>query len=835
MSDRAGLRRATYRGGPHIRAVPTRDRPRIFQIVNSHALAVLEFPRVLDVVADRASSVLGASEVRALRPRTDREWLAAELARVQAMRTLLGAEGGWSPDAIPDVRQALSRLRIDGAALEGTQLTGIATLLRSSRRTQAALRDPRRPAMATAYLLVFASRLIAAQREEDAIDRAIDGDGTVRDDASPTLRRLRRELMGAQGELVRLLERIMSQLEPNHQVADMSVTVRNGRYVIPVRSHARVALGGIVHDSSGTGATVFIEPPAAVEFGNRIRELEADEQREVERILRELSDLVRPLQPAMLDALAALIELDVLYARARYANDFGCEPTELGEPVDGLQVRNGRHPLLLSKNATVVPFDLVLLPDERTLLISGPNTGGKTVLLKALGLFCAMLQSGIPAPVGAESRLPIVDDCFADVGDEQSLEANLSTFSAHLVHQREILRGATDRSLVLIDELGSGTDPLEGAALGGAILEALTRRGALTVATTHLGALKELAAEVSGVVNASLQFDAVRLAPTYRLLKGIPGRSYGLSIARRLDMPTDVLDRAEARVPQVERDVHRLLADLEARDGVLAQREVQLDRLVTAAELQTGALATRERTLREKERELERESRKSARTHLLEARQTIEAVIAELRAKGASEIDEAARAARRVVEQEAQSQGKALDRLLDEQRAKAEEVARARRGGSDRAPEVGELVEASAFGNRVGTLIELKNGLGTVAIGALKMSFPLATLRSTGRKPERAAVTVAISNPDDDTGPPMGAGEVDLRGMRVSEIDDFVSRAIDTAVRADLKELRIIHGKGTGALRERVTSMLRTESRVAAHRMGLWNEGGAGVTIAELR
>jgi DNA mismatch repair protein MutS2 len=815
--------------------LPSPSQSRIFPSVNSHALAVLEFPRVLDVVADRASSTLGAAAVQALRPRMEREWLAAELARVQAMRALLSAEGGWSQEPVPDVRQALARLRLEGAALDGVQLAGIATLLRSSRRTQAALRDPRRPAMATAYLLEFSARLVAAPRDEEAIDRAIDGDGTVRDDASPTLRRLRRELLGAQGELVRLLERIMAQLEPNHQVADMSVTVRNGRYVIPVRSHARAALGGIVHDSSGTGATVFIEPPAAVEFGNRIRELEADEQREVERILRELSDAVRPLQPALVDALAALIELDTLYARARYANEFACEPAELGHADDGLQVRNGRHPLLLARNAAVVPFDLVLLPDERTLLISGPNTGGKTVLLKAIGLFCAMLQSGIPAPVGAESRLPIVDDCFADVGDEQSLEANLSTFSAHLVHQREILRGATASSLVLIDELGSGTDPLEGAALGGAILEALTRRGTLTVATTHLGALKELAAEVPGVVNASLQFDAVQLAPTYRLLKGIPGRSYGLSIARRLGLPADVLDRAEARVPQVERDVHRLLADLEAREEVLAQRETQLDRLLTDAELQTGALATRERTLREKERELERESRKAARAHLLEARQTIEGVIAELRARGASEIEEAARAARRVVENSAHTQGKALDQLLEEERIRAAETARARRGGIDRAPDVGELVEATAFGNRTGTLIEVKNGLGTVAIGALKMSFPLATLRATGRKPERAPVTVAVSNPDDDAGPPMGAGEVDLRGMRVSEIDDFVSRAIDTAVRADLKELRIIHGKGTGALRERVTNMLRTESRVVTHRMGLWNEGGAGVTIAALR
>ncbi len=790
---------------------------------------------MLDVVADRASSALGAAAVRLLRPQTDRVWLAAELARVQAMRALIGSDAGWAMEPIPDATQSLARLRLEGAMLDGVQLTAIATLLRSSRCTKSALRDPRRPAMAAAHLQSFADSLVAALRDEDAIARCIDGDGTVRDDASPALRRLRRELMGAQGELVRLLERIMSQLEPNHQVTDMSVTVRNGRYVIPVKSHARAALGGIVHDTSGTGATVFIEPPAAVEFGNRIRELEAEEQREVERILCELSDGVRPLQPSLREAFAALIALDVLYARARYADEFACEPAELGEPSEGLQVFGARHPLLLARHGTVVPFDLTLLPSERTFLISGPNTGGKTVLLKAIGLFCAMLQSGIPAPVGAESRLPIVDECFADVGDEQSLEANLSTFSAHLVHQREILLGATNHSLVLIDELGSGTDPLEGAALGGAILETLTQRGTLTVATTHLGALKELAAEVPGVVNGSLQFDAAKLEPTYRLLKGIPGRSYGLSIARRLDLPAAVIDRAERRVPQVERDVHRLLADLESRDEAMGQREVQLHRLVTDAELESEALIARERAVKERERELERESRKAARAHLLEARQTVERVIAELKSKGAAEVEEAARAARRTVEQEAQGQSKALDLLLEEQRRKDTERANARRGDRSRLPDVGELVEASAFGNRVGTLIEVRNDLGTVAIGALKMSFPLSTLVPTGRKPERAAVTIAISNPDDDVGPQMGAGEVDLRGMRVSEVDDCISRAIDTAVRADLKQLRIIHGKGTGALRERVTVLLRTESRVSGHRMGLWNEGGAGVTIAELR
>jgi DNA mismatch repair protein MutS2 len=819
-----GRRRATRRARTIV----------IFPDVNSHALAVLEFARVLDVVADRAATPLGAAAVRALRPSTDIDWLGAEHSRIAAMRALLASEGSWAPEALVDVRQALARLRLEGAALDGAALVGIGTLLRSGRRTREAMRAPGRPVMALAWLQPFVEKLVASPKDEAAIERCLDGDGTVKDDASPTLRRLRRELLGAQGELVRVLERVMGNLEPNQQVADMSVTVRNGRYVIPIRAAARTAVGGIVHDASGTGATLFVEPPAAVEFGNRIRELEAEEAEEVERILLELTDDVRPHQPRLVEAFDALIALDALYARARYANEFRCAPAELGHPKDGLQVVDARHPLLLARGDAVVPFDLVLLPDERTLLISGPNTGGKTVLLKALGLFCAMLQSGIPAPLGHDSRMPVVDDIFADVGDEQSIEASLSTFSAHLRHQREILRSATSHSLVLVDELGSGTDPLEGAALGGAILEALTTRGALTVATTHLGALKELATEVSGVVNASLQFDAVRLAPTYRLLKGIPGRSYGLSIARRLEIPEAVLVRAEERVPQVERDVHKLLADLEARDTRLAEREVELERQLQDVALRDDLVANRERKVKEKERELEREARKEAKKYLLEARADVERTIAELRKAGAASVEEAAKAARRHVEQQAQRQGQRLERIEEEDRRRATDEAR-RKAAAGAALAVGDLVEATAFGNRVGTLVELREGMGVVAIGALKMSFPVATLKGTGKRPEKPAVSVNVSIALDDGPPPAGAGEVDLRGMRVSEIDDAVGRAIDDAIRADLNAVRIIHGKGTGALRERVTVLLRNDRRVASSRLGLWNEGGAGVTIADLR
>ena len=802
--------------------------------MNAHALAVLEFPRVLALVAERASSDLGAERVRSLAPSSDPVALEKEHARVAAVRALVSSEGGWSPEPIPALAAPLRRLRIAGTSWNGAELLLGATLLRSARRTQDALRDPRRPAVVAALLAPYANRMLAAREEESEIARAIADDGTVKDDASPTLRRVRREMRAAEGELLRILERVLRTLPPEAVVQDMSVTVRDGRFVIPVRRDARVDLGGIVHGTSATGATLFVEPPAAVEFGNRMRELEAEELREIDRILLELTERIRPLGEAMADALDALIALDALYARARYGAEFRCEPATLVPSREGFAIRDGRHPLLLAQGATVVPFDLAMTPEERTLLVSGPNTGGKTVLLKAIALLSAMMQSGIPAPVGAESRVPMFDDLFADIGDEQSIQASLSTFSAHLRNLAEILRSATADSLVLVDELGSGTDPVEGAALGGAILEELTRRGTLTIATTHLGALKEVATEVPGVVNASLQFDAAALAPTYRLVKGIPGRSYGLSIARRLELPEQVLARAEERVPKGERDVERLLADLEARDSALAGREREVAEMAEEAQARAAKLAARERAVRERERAAERESRREARRFVLDARAEIERTIRELKAAGAERIEEAGRAARQRAEALAESQAEHLDRLEREERNVEQRAAReAVKERAPRAPslEVGDVVAVATLGGRTGRLVEKRDAQATVAFGAMKMSVPLAALTLSRSRDEvrETAVVLRGDVPEVDA-----RSEIDLRGQRVDEIDGPLLSALDAAIRADLKSLRVIHGKGTGALRDRVTELLRKDTRVRGFRAGAWNEGGAGVTVVEL-
>ena len=796
--------------------------------MNAHALSVLQFDKVLDVVAGYASSSLGGARVLALEPGNSLDAAERELGRVAAMRSLVTSDEGWSAAPIPDVDRGLARLRIEGTRLDGRELRQVAVLLRSSRLTADALRSPRQSAIALSVLAPLRERLHANRKVEEEIERAIDDDGSVRDDASPALRKIRRELRGAQGELVGLLERIMGRLEPHLQVPDGSVTVRNGRFVIPVRREGRGAVGGIVHDASGTGATLFVEPPAAIEACNRIRELDAEEVREIDRILLALTDGVRPDQPLLRDALEALVVLDTLYARARYAVAAECGQVGLREAGSGFRIIDGRHPLLLAQGVAVVPFSLAMEPSEKTLLISGPNTGGKTVLLKALGLMSLMLQSGIPAPVADESEVAVHDDVFADIGDEQSIEASLSTFSAHVKNLGEILRLATGHSLVLVDELGSGTDPLEGAALGGAILEELTGRGAMTVATTHLGALKELATEVPGVVNASLQFDAVALAPTYHLIKGIPGRSYGLSIARRLALPDAVLQRAEERIPTVERDVNALLQSLEARDKALADRERDVTASQASLQERAHRMAEREKAVRERERAAERESRKEARKYLLEARSTIEKTIKELKRTKDEAFEEVARGARQKVEQLATRQGERIEQLEREGANQQRRVLRRR----DEAPlAAGDFVQVLPLDGKVARVMEVRPDDVLVALGSIKLAYPRdqVQLAAAEQRPMTTAVAFTGDLPEERV-----PTEIDLRGQRMFDIDDTLLTALDAAIRADLRSVRIIHGKGTGALRDRVAEMLRKDTRVKSFRLGLWNEGGSGVTIAEL-
>jgi DNA mismatch repair protein MutS2 len=613
------------------------------------ALAAIEFPAALDLVAQHAVSPLGAARVRSLRPLTDPWLVAHELERVAQCLARLSAGDDLRPEAFPDVGPALTRLRLEGAVLEGRELAALGALLAAGRAVHGRFAALARLAPLVAALAVEPP----PRRVEDALAAALEPDGLVKDAASRDLAAARREVREARENLVKRLGAILASLDGRHVPPDATATVRGGRYVIPVRREARTRLGGIVHDESATHATLFVEPAEAIELGNHLREAEVAEAREVQRVLRALTEQLRPHADALAAGFEMLVAADALVARARFAAECRAHPPQTVERGAGpLAIVHGVHPLLLGGSHAPVPFDLQLEPEERTVLVSGPNTGGKTVLLKAVGLLVALAQSGVVPPVGPGTRLPVFTSLFADIGDRQSIQESLSTFSAHVAALKEVLEGAGDGALALIDELGTGTDPTEGAALAAAVLRALTARGCVTLATTHLGSLKELAARERGIVNGSLQFDAASLTPTFRFTKGIPGRSYGLAIARRLGLDAAVLAEAETALPAELKTLETTLAGLEARlqeverrESALAGRAAEVERAAEDAARLDARTGEREKELRARERELERAGKRAMRAYLLEARTEVEKAIALARQ------EQREREARRIVEE----------------------------------------------------------------------------------------------------------------------------------------------------------------------------------------
>jgi DNA mismatch repair protein MutS2 len=643
---------------------------------------------------------------------------------------------------------------------------------------------------------------------------------------------VRDRLKGAQNRIVKRLESFLSSLSDRFVVPDASVTIRDGRFVIPVRREGKGEVGGIVHDESQTGATLYMEPPVAIEATNQLRELEREEAREIRRILGELTERLAPRRHELKGAFDALADFDALHARARTAVLWKAAPPRVDMQAPGLlELRGARHPLLIEAGqGTVIPYDLTLDHAERCLVVSGPNTGGKSVFLKATGLIAVLTQSGIVPPVGPGTRLPVFNSFFADIGDEQSIARNLSTFSAHLENLKGLVMAADERSLVLVDEMGTGTDPAEGAALSRAVLEALVARGATTIVSSHLGELKQLDGDGSGIVNASMHFDSEKMAPTYRLTKGRPGRSYGLAIARRLGFPGDVLDRAESYRDSGAARMEDVLERLE-------EQEQQVERLLHELDLerrQTNRLRndveSREQTLSEAERTAEGRARADARQLLMDARAEVESVIVELRsaAEEGRDLEEAARVARQRVERSAARQREGAKRGTSR---------RGDRGKKTNAGAAAESAETMAGAHvRIrstgakGRILEHRGNRVVVEVGALRFEVADDEVESVEApaKPEvRERAGGWSGSPTEQT-----QLEVDLRGLRVDEMGLELQRALDQAVLDDLSQLRIIHGMGTGALRKRVAELLKLDRRVGEFRIGGRGEGGAGVTVA---
>ena len=785
-------------------------------------LEVLEFDRVLDYVAGFAGTGPGAEAIRSLRPAADERTVRHRLAAVEETVRFLDGRSGWVFPDLPDARGTLGRLSLDGSVLSPAGLARVGAVLEAGASLERALAGG---CDGLPVLQALKARLLSDPRLRDAIGRSVDAEGTVRDGASRELRLLRNRLRRAHNRVVQHLERLLGGIDERHRVPRASVTIREGRYVIPVRREGKRAVGGYIHDESSSGATVFVEPPSAIERMNQVRELERAEAREVQRILRRLTERCRPLAAGLAESLAALTRMDTLVARARAAERWRGEVPEITDAE--LRIRAGRHPILAAGGGSVVPFDIELDPRERVVVVTGPNTGGKTVFLKSVGLIAALTQSGVIPPAGPGTRLPVFDAIFADIGDEQSITDSLSTFSAHLRNLQEVLTGTGPRSLVLVDEPGVGTDPKEGEALARALIETLARRGCIAVVTSHMGGLKRLAAPGNGIVNAALEFDGERLAPTYRFAKGRPGRSYGLAIARGLGFPKEVLDLADGYRDRSEVRLDELLEALEGKEREVSRLVAALEserRRVAAME---GGLRAREAAVRRSEREHAEQARKEARRMLLDARREVEAAIAGLRdgARAGGSLEHAATKARRSVEEAA----RALERPAEVRREALAEPGPAIR------LEPGASVRMTDTGAR-GTVSSVEGDRAVVVVGGVRMrvsSTRLVPAADGGPRPSPG--TRAAPGPPAWSGEiPDPATEVDLRGQRADEAELALARALDEAAVADLRELRIVHGKGTGALRKRVAAVLESDGRVERFRPGRPAEGGYGVTVARI-
>jgi DNA mismatch repair protein MutS2 len=823
--------------------------------VNSHALEVLDFHAALEAVAARCGSELGRAALLGRAPGTDVPALRRELERVAEATTLHLDHPEWAPPPPPDARRPLRVLGLEGAVLSSLDLLVLLRLLDASGTLARELRALLGDVATDTGLALLAARLVEDEAAARVLRGIVDDDGVVRDGASSTLRQLRRRIQSARTRIVRRLEALAASLPDRVRVPDASVAVRDGRYVIQIRREGRSEVGGVIHGESATGATLFVEPPLSLQLMNEIQALEREEDREVQRILREATGRLRPRGSDLAAALDALVDMDSLWARALAAARWNAHLPELLDPEDGpgagVAVIEGRHPLLLEAaearggEGGAVPFSLELEPDERALVVSGPNTGGKTVFLKAMGLLPLLAQTGILPPVGKGTRLPVFRDIFADIGDEQSIAASLSTFSAHLARAGEILEGAAPGTLVLMDEMGTGTDPAEGAALARAILETLVARGAQVVVTSHLGAMKRLDTPGSGIVNASLLFDAERIRPTYRFQKGRPGRSYGLAIARRLGLPGEVVDRAEACVDSGEREVEVLLASLEEKERSLAEALQEAGEAREEAKRLRDEARRRADLLAERERGAEQRARDEARRYLLEARDEVEMAIREVREADEVSRAERVREARSRVEAAARAQqaamsrgavrGRSRGRTASGEREMAPEGSK-RAGSRPAVPplQVGDRARILGSGAR-GRVRDVKGDRVTVEVGSLRFELrrgEVERLPGTETPKERAerGGGGTLHLPEMEARP-----EVHLLGLRVDEVELELGRALDGAVLAHLPELRIVHGKGTGAVKARVHDLLRRDRRVREFRGGVHGEGGAGVTVAVLQ
>jgi len=795
-------------------------------------LGNLEFPRLLEAVAGHAASDSGREACRALTPSTSVVIVREELARVDQLRAITEDE---SPPlgAFPDIRPSLAICATPGARLSGRELIAIGATLATVRQMRGFIRAR---AENHRLLLRFLESLHALPDLDRLLDSALDDEGEVRDGASPRLRALRRELRELRAEIERRLARLFRQGGGSSAIADDYVTVRNGRFVVPVRAQSAKELSGIVQDRSASGETLFVEPLFAVEPNNRLLIAAREEAEEVARILAEITAAVGTSREALLEAFAALTELDTLAARVAFARRHRaiCPAVDEGS----IRLGNARHPLLELTGRPVTAVDVVLDADTFLLVISGPNTGGKSVALKTLGLAVLMAQTGIPVLADRDTTLPVFDAVWTDIGDPQNVAGDLSTFSGHVRNLVDVLAGATERSLVLLDEPGTGTDPEDGAALARALLEELARRRSRVLATTHFQSVKAFALSFPGAQVAAVDFDPDTFAPLYRLLYRNIAPSLGLEMARRLGFPAGLLDAAE-------RERGRLGVDLAAAAAALENERRSYEEHARRTAEERAALGASRAEYAGLLTDLQSRQKRLWADELGDARRFAD----ELRREGQRMLDEA--------RQRPQELGRRLREVAAAQRTRIGEQERALsapgHAESDAtqetaAPRIGDEVQVSGSGLR-GRLESISGVRARLSRGAVRIDVPLAQLRRIGASGAGVQTPVVrasvVRAPVIHAGKDAAATEVALPGLALLELNLVGERVqgalarlesfLDRAVVESVGVVRIIHGMGTGALRDAVREYLVSSPYVSRFEQADRRDGGAGATIAWLR
>ena len=779
----------------------------------------LELDKVLMQLAECAGSAEGKAACLNLQPVSDITDVQQLLDETTAAVDLCTQKGYPGFSGVTDVSASLDRAD-RGGILQPKELLCIGGVLRCARTVKAYTQEDEKK---TALDPLF-SALTPNKYLEDRILGAILSEEEIADTASPELADIRRHMRVQSGKIRDGLQKIISSPAYAKFLREPIITIRQGRYVVPVKSECKNEIPGLVHDVSATGSTYFVEPMSAVSANNALRELELQEKKEIERILAELSAEAAAYQEAILLDISTLIRLDVIFAKARLAYRMKAWAPEMNDR-GRVVLRNARHPLIDPK--AVVPVSLHLGSDFDSMIITGPNTGGKTVTLKTIGLLTLMAECGLHVPAGSGSCLSTFDAILADIGDEQSIAQSLSTFSSHMRTIVDIIENCDSKTLVLFDELGAGTDPAEGAALAIALIEFCRKMGSSVVATTHYAELKLYAMRTEGVINASCEFDVETLQPTYKLLIGIPGKSNAFAISRKLGLSEEILKQASDLVGQSDKDFEEVLDQLEKQRQQMESARLEAERLrLETAKIRQQSEEYSAQLQRERDKALE-QARVQAREIIEDARRTANAATEEIKAL------------KKQLTQNADTQGinqrqSELRRSLNDAEAKLREVKDVKRDSPTRQILIGDTVELLRLGTKASVIGINKDGTYQLQAGILKLSAKPEEVyllenenvyKQKAERPKHSGRQMNISTT---------ATEIDLRGMDSVEAICVLDRYIDEAMRSNLSSVRIIHGKGTGVLRSAVQQSLRKNKFVKKFRLGVYGEGEDGVTIAEL-